>query len=81
MPEFLILFDVGESRSELLCIGTVAGSVMCEFNHPVAESFSKTSWICAEAVHYPSDDFAVRESRDCFFGFWVGGKKEIRMLS
>lgn len=71
MPEFLILFDVGESRSELLCIGTVAGSVMCEFNHPVAESFSKTSRICAEAAHYPSDDLLLGKAE---IVFWVLGR-------
>lgn len=73
MPEFLFLFGVGESRSEPLCIGTVASSVMCEFNHPVAESFSKTSWICAEAAHHPSDGLAVRERRDCVLGRWKEG--------
>lgn len=78
MLEFLLLFDGGESRSEALYICTVASSVMCVFNHPVAESISKTSWICAEAAHHPSDGFAVKERRE---GVLVGGKKEIRMLS
>lgn len=68
MPEFLLLLDAGESRSELLYIGTVASSVMCEFNHPVTESFSKTTWICAEAVRLPSNGFAVKERRGIF---WV----------
>lgn len=40
--QFLLLFDARESRSEPLCIDTVSSSVICEFNHPVAESFSKT---------------------------------------
>lgn len=79
MPEFLLLFDAGESRSEFLSIGTVASSVMCEFNHPVAESF-KTTWICAEAACCPSNGFAVKE-KEGVFGFWMGGKKEITMLS
>lgn len=74
--EFLLLVDVGESRSEPLYICRVASSVMCVFNHPVAQSFSKTCWICAEAAHHPSDGFAVRERRDWIL---VGGKKEIRM--
>lgn len=78
MLEFLLLFDVGESRSEPLYICTVASSVMCVFNHPVAESFSKTSWICAEAAHHPSDGFAVKEKRDWFL---VGRKKETGVLS
>lgn len=69
MPEFLLLFDVGESINEPLYTGTVASSVMCDFNHPVAESFGKTSWICAEAAHHPYHGFAVRERRDCFFSF------------
>lgn len=72
VPEFLLLFDVGESINEPLYMGTVASSVLCEFNHPVAESFSKTSWICAEAAHHPSDGFAVRERKDGFF--WVLGR-------
>lgn len=69
VPEFLLLFNDGESRSEPLYIGTAANSVMCEFKHPVAESFSKTTWICAEAAHCPSNGFAVRERREFFFEF------------
>lgn len=49
--ELLLLFYVGEGRSEPLYICTVASSVMCESNYALVESFSKASRLCAEAVH------------------------------
>lgn len=53
MPDLLLLFCVGEDRSEPLYKGTVVPClVMCEFNHALVESSRKVSRLCAEEAHF-----------------------------
>lgn len=72
MPESLLLFYAGEGRSELLYIGTVASSVICEFNHALVESFSKVGFMLKQHT-FPPDSFADGERRD--LGRGQGGEK------
>lgn len=54
VPELLLLYCVGEDRSEPLHIGTVASSVPCEFNQALVGSFSKASRLSADAARISS---------------------------
>lgn len=79
MPELLLAFYIGEGRSEPLYIGTVASSLMCEFNHVLVASFSKRAGFVLKQHTLPSDSFAVRERRDLGGdGDW-GGKRRREM--
>lgn len=74
VPELLLVFYIGEGRSEPLYIGTVASSLMCEFNHVLVASFSKRAGFVLKQHTLPSDSFAVRERRD--LGEGAGGGEE-----